>query len=179
MILRGTSKKFEYLGKNETKNETLLTHWSAAQAGSNDEKNWGSKISLDCPFKTVQKHDRVVIYIDPATLLPTLHSRCPLFWTSKANCHLLYKIFLKNYHFQLFRTRGSQGTRPPSGRRASRTWTPRASSARPQLQWGLSGKVSSLSFLPPVLSLSGHLTHKDMDAESILREATVAVGAFR
>ena len=22
-----------------------------AQAGSNDEKNWGSKISLDCPFK--------------------------------------------------------------------------------------------------------------------------------
>ena len=52
MILRGTSKKFEYLGENETKNETILTHWSVAQAGSNYEKNWVSKISLDCPFKT-------------------------------------------------------------------------------------------------------------------------------
>ena len=51
MILRGTSKKYEYLGENETKNETILTHWSVGQAGSNDEKNWGSKISLDCPFK--------------------------------------------------------------------------------------------------------------------------------
>ena len=37
--------------QNETKNETILTHWSVAQAASNDEKNWGSKISLDCPFK--------------------------------------------------------------------------------------------------------------------------------
>ena len=42
---------FEYLGENETKNETILTHWSVGQAGSNDEINWGSKISLDCPFK--------------------------------------------------------------------------------------------------------------------------------
>ena len=41
----------QYLGENETKNETILTHWSVAQGGSNDEKNWGSKISLDCPFK--------------------------------------------------------------------------------------------------------------------------------
>ena len=44
--------KFEYLGKNKTKNENILTHWSAAQAGSNDEKNWRSKILLDCPFNT-------------------------------------------------------------------------------------------------------------------------------
>ena len=51
MILRGTSEKLEYLGENETKNENILTHWSKAQAGSNDDKNWGSKISLDCPFK--------------------------------------------------------------------------------------------------------------------------------
>ena len=51
MILRGTSKKYKYLGKNQIKNETILTHWSVGQAGSNDEKNWGSKISLDCPFK--------------------------------------------------------------------------------------------------------------------------------
>ena len=50
MILRGTSKKYKYLGENEIKNETILTHWSVGQAGSNDEKNWGSKISLDCPF---------------------------------------------------------------------------------------------------------------------------------
>ena len=42
--------KYKYLGENETKNETILTHWSVGQAGSNDEKNWGSKILLDCPF---------------------------------------------------------------------------------------------------------------------------------
>ena len=36
-----SSEKFEYLGENETKNETLSTHWSVAQAGSNEEKNWG------------------------------------------------------------------------------------------------------------------------------------------
>ena len=29
----------------------MLTHWSVAKAGSNDETNWRSKISLDCPFK--------------------------------------------------------------------------------------------------------------------------------
>ena len=51
IILRRTSKKFEYLGENETEFQTVLTHWSVAQAGSNDEKNWGSKISLDRPFK--------------------------------------------------------------------------------------------------------------------------------
>ena len=51
IILRGALEKFEYLGENETKKKTILTHWSVAQAGSNDEKNWGSKISLDCPFK--------------------------------------------------------------------------------------------------------------------------------
>ena len=38
MLLRGTSEKYEYLGENETKNQTVLTHWSVAQAGSNDEK---------------------------------------------------------------------------------------------------------------------------------------------
>ena len=53
-ILRGTSKKFEYLGEYETEFENILTHWSVAQAGSNDEKNWGSKISLDCPFKHIK-----------------------------------------------------------------------------------------------------------------------------
>ena len=49
IILRGTSEK--YLGENENKKETILTNWSVAKAGSNYEKNWGSKISLDCPFK--------------------------------------------------------------------------------------------------------------------------------
>ena len=43
--------KIEYLGENETKYENILTHWSVAQAGWNDEKNRRSKISLDCPFK--------------------------------------------------------------------------------------------------------------------------------
>ena len=51
MILSGTSEIREYLGENETKNKNILTHRSVAQAGSNDEKVWGTKISLDCPFK--------------------------------------------------------------------------------------------------------------------------------
>ena len=51
MLLRGTSEKYEYLGENETKNQTILTHWSVAQAGSNDENNRRLKILLDCPFK--------------------------------------------------------------------------------------------------------------------------------
>ena len=40
MILRRALKKYEYLGEKEIKNETILTQWSLAQAGS-DEKNWG------------------------------------------------------------------------------------------------------------------------------------------
>ena len=49
MILRRVSffsiLKYEYLGENEN----ILIHWSVAQTGSNDENNWRSKISLDCP----------------------------------------------------------------------------------------------------------------------------------
>ena len=41
IILRRTLEKYEYLGKNKTKNETILTHRSVAQTGSNDEQNWG------------------------------------------------------------------------------------------------------------------------------------------
>ena len=50
MMLRGvifSTLKYEYLGENKTKNENILTHWSVAQAGSNDEKNWGHNISFD------------------------------------------------------------------------------------------------------------------------------------
>ena len=42
---------FEYLGENKTKFENILTRWSVAHTSSNDEKNRGSKITLDCPFK--------------------------------------------------------------------------------------------------------------------------------
>ena len=54
MIPQGVSiliLNFEYLRENETKYENILTRWSEAQAGSNYVKKWGSKISLDCPFK--------------------------------------------------------------------------------------------------------------------------------
>ena len=43
--------KFEYLSENQTKIENILSNWSVAQDGSNGEKDWRSKISLDCPFK--------------------------------------------------------------------------------------------------------------------------------
>ena len=39
IILRGDSKKFEYLGENEIKNETILTHWSVRLM----KKTWGKK----------------------------------------------------------------------------------------------------------------------------------------
>ena len=42
--------------KNETKNENILTQWLMDQAGSNNEKNWGSKISWDFPFKVNSKY---------------------------------------------------------------------------------------------------------------------------
>ena len=32
----------------------ILTHWSMAHAGSNDEKIWRSKILLDCPLKKLK-----------------------------------------------------------------------------------------------------------------------------
>ena len=41
IILHGTPEKYEYLSENKTKNETVLTHWSVAQAGSKDEKKLG------------------------------------------------------------------------------------------------------------------------------------------
>ena len=31
------------------------------QAGSNDEKHWGSKISLDCPFKRRSENTRKIM----------------------------------------------------------------------------------------------------------------------
>ena len=32
-------RKIEYLSEDETKKENIVTHWSVAQAGWNDEKN--------------------------------------------------------------------------------------------------------------------------------------------
>ena len=39
----------------KTKIENMLTHWSVAQAGSNNEKS-RLKFSLDCPFKPKKPH---------------------------------------------------------------------------------------------------------------------------
>ena len=41
MILCGTSENYEFLSENQIKKENILTHWSVAQAGSNDEKKLG------------------------------------------------------------------------------------------------------------------------------------------
>ena len=58
-------------GKTETIKENILTHWSVAQAGSHDEKNWRSKILLDCPFERIQCFS-----------LPGEHVLCALYYTS-------------------------------------------------------------------------------------------------
>ena len=34
-----------------------------AQAGLNDKKNWGSKISLDCPFKLAQAESQIPLFV--------------------------------------------------------------------------------------------------------------------
>ena len=51
IILCRTPEKYKYLSKNETKNETILTHWSVAQAGSNDEENGGPKSRWTVPLR--------------------------------------------------------------------------------------------------------------------------------
>ena len=59
MILQGVSfltLKSEQLGEILTKIQNILNHWSVAQAGSYEEKNWRSKILLDCPFKRIKGH---------------------------------------------------------------------------------------------------------------------------
>ena len=58
----GDFKKYEYHGENETKIEIVLTCWSVAQAGSNDEKKWGFKISLDCLFKDAVSRDFLPLF---------------------------------------------------------------------------------------------------------------------
>ena len=55
--------KFEYLSEIETELENTLACLSGAQMGSNDEKNWGSKISLDCPFKHITTTSNYTIYM--------------------------------------------------------------------------------------------------------------------
>ena len=45
----------ELFMKNLTKIENILTHWSVAQADSNDEQNWRSKISLECHLNRIWK----------------------------------------------------------------------------------------------------------------------------
>ena len=42
---------FEYLGENETKFKNILTHWSVAQANSNEEKTRGQKSRWTVPLK--------------------------------------------------------------------------------------------------------------------------------
>ena len=42
---------FEYLSENQTKNETILIHWSVAQAGLNDEKTGGRKSRWTVPLE--------------------------------------------------------------------------------------------------------------------------------
>ena len=67
MILRGTSEKLEYLGKNKTKNENVLTHWSVAQAGSNYEKTGGRK-SRWTVLLSIPQYGEVIF--ERKTLLP-------------------------------------------------------------------------------------------------------------
>ena len=43
--------KIEYLGENETKYENILTHWSVAQAGRNEEKTRGRKSRWTVPLR--------------------------------------------------------------------------------------------------------------------------------
>ena len=73
-------KKLNISAKTTPKTKPLLTHWSVAQAGSNDEKNWKLKISLDCPFKKHQNYMKQINY-------KPWH--CTSTWLCIKNCTLL------------------------------------------------------------------------------------------
>ena len=51
MILSFSTLKYKYLGENKTEFENILTHWSEAEAGSNDEKTRGPKSRWTVPSK--------------------------------------------------------------------------------------------------------------------------------
>ena len=55
-----------------------------AQAGSNEKKNWVSKISLDCLFKLLSK----VKLVNLSNLGINLVSFCPLFRKSNVKKHV-------------------------------------------------------------------------------------------
>ena len=59
--------------RNLYKNLKYFNNWTVAQAGLNDEKNWRSKISLDCCFKMNFPffHDR--IHLDPDKRAKNVH----------------------------------------------------------------------------------------------------------
>ena len=59
MMLRGTLEKYKYIGENKPKNENILIHWSVAQTGSNDEKNWARKRRLTVPLNSVRLYTKV------------------------------------------------------------------------------------------------------------------------
>ena len=42
--------KYEYISENETEFKNILTHWSEAEAGSNDEKTRGPKYRWTVPL---------------------------------------------------------------------------------------------------------------------------------
>ena len=73
MILRADSEKFEYLSRDETKNENILSHCSMAQAGSNDEKIWGRKSRWTVPLSMPESNGlQYSIY----TVSPCLKGQC-------------------------------------------------------------------------------------------------------
>ena len=50
--------KYEYLSENETEFKNILTHWSEAEAGSNDEKTRGPKSRWTVPLNYKHFYER-------------------------------------------------------------------------------------------------------------------------
>ena len=82
-----------------------------AQAGSNVEKNWGSKISLDCPFKYILFNQCIINFyslhrvICTASFAPRhLHSKSNSYSYSPPNALALFLFFFLETWPYLFLT---------------------------------------------------------------------------
>ena len=57
---------------HHAKNENILTHWSVAQAGSNDEKNGGRKSRWTVPLNIISSSVRIYLqYIYAQLIFPS------------------------------------------------------------------------------------------------------------
>ena len=87
-------RKIRNLSENKTNKNNILTHWSVAQAGSNDVKNLRSKNSLDCPFKKMICHAALVNPPPPPPSAPPFQLKIYNQWEFCYLCNTAPVLFI-------------------------------------------------------------------------------------